>query len=111
MQEWWEHLGTNGGGAKSKGPMKPSSKKSYLITVRAFLNWAKAEGMLRGDPLKRLRTHTRVQSTRVEQFLTEEERERVLAAAEGRPDSVRLMLYLGFFAGLRDAEMLAMKKD
>lgn len=111
MQEWWLHLGSKGGSKNGKGPMRPSSKKSYLITLRAFLNWAKEEGMLRGDPLKRLRTHTRVQSTRVEQFLTEEERERVLAAAAVRADSVRLILYLGFFAGMRDAEMLAMKKD
>jgi integrase len=111
MAKWWDHLGEKGGSLNGKGAMKPTSKKSYLITVRAFLNWAIAEGMLKGDPMKRLRIHTRVKSTRIGEFLTEDERERVLKAAHDKPDHLKLILYLGFFAGMRDAEMLAMKKE
>ena len=111
MGQWWQHLGEVGGSLNGKGAMRPTSKKTYLITVRAFLNWAIAEGLLKGDPLKRLRMHSRVNSTRIEQFLTETEREKILELSKTKPDHIQLILHLGFFAGLRDAEMLAMKKD
>lgn len=111
MGRWWDHLGEKGGSLKAKRAMKPSSKKSYLITVRAFLNWAIAERLLKGDPIKRLRMHTRVKSTRVDEFLTEDEREKLLAAASDKPDYLKLILHLGFFAGMRDSEMLAMKRE
>lgn len=111
MQRWWEYLGRQGGSLKGRGALAPASKKTYVITVRAFLNWAIAEKLLKGDPLKRLRSQTRVKSTRIQEFLTEDERELILAAAEDQPDYLQLILHLGFFAGLRDAEMLAMKKE
>lgn len=111
MAVWWDHLGTKGGSLKGKGPVRPSSKKSYLLAVKAFLNWCKAEGLIKGeDPLKRLRMHTRVFSSRVAEFHTEEERERVLAAAHDLPGNIKLILHNGYFQGLRDSEMLAMKR-
>lgn len=80
--------------------------RTYTITVKAFCQWAVEEGLMRRNPAARLKKATRVAVTRRHEFLTEEERERLLACE--MPDHARLVLMLGFFAGLRDGEMLAM---
>jgi integrase len=84
--------------------------RSYTITLRAFVNWLRQERILRHDPMSRLAKQTRVATTRRHEFLTEDERERALADTLATPD-VRLILHLGFLAGLRDAEMLALTPD
>ena len=60
---------------------------------------------MRADPLAKVGRELRMTTTRVQGFLTEDERERLLA--EEAPDYVRLILMLGFFDGLRDGVMLA----
>jgi integrase len=106
MVERWRmslHERQNAKGRKLSG----TTLKSYTITLRAFVNWLRAERMLRHDPMARLVRQTRVSRTRRQEFLTEEERERLLAD-EKMDDNVRMILHLGFFAGLRDTEMLAL---
>lgn len=93
-----------------KAAPKAASKatiKSYTITLRAFLNWAVREGIIRESPLQQdsWKRESRVSVTKVQGFLTVEERERLLAAEA--PEHARLVLHLGFFAGLREGETLA----
>lgn len=120
IESWREHVRELGGvlpkpgklGAVA-GPVKepvkgrsPTTLRSYTIVVRAFLNWAVEEGMIRSSPMRKMKRQVTVARTKVQDFLSEEERE-ILLAAEA-PDYVRLILHLGFFAGLRDGEMLAL---
>lgn len=79
--------------------------KSYTIVLRAFVNWLREEKILRHDPMAKLKRQTRVATTRRHEFLTPEERERVMELA--KTEEVRLILHLGFFAGMRVGEMLA----
>jgi integrase len=104
IDEWRKELSEKGG--KRGKPVSLATLKSYTITLRAFLNWAREQGILRVDPLAKMKRQMRVTTTRVQGFLTEEDREKLLAA--DAPDYVRLILMLGFFAGLRDGEMLAL---
>lgn len=98
------------GSEKPKGkPLSGTTIKTYTITLRAFVNWLLDQKILRTDPMAKLKRQTRVSTTRRHQFLTEEERERLLATE--MPESTRLVLMLGFFAGLRDGEMLAMTPE
>jgi site-specific recombinase XerD len=90
-------------------PLSGTTIKTYTICLRAFVNWLLEQKILRTDPMAKLKRQTRVSTTRRHQFLTEQERERLLATQ--MPDSTRLVLMLGFFAGLRDGEMLAMTPD
>ncbi len=105
IQAWRKHLTEKGG---QRGvPIAHTTMSSYSIVLRAFLNWAVAKGMLTSNPMQRIAI--RVNSTRVQEFLTEDEREKLLAAECS--DRVSLILYLGFFAGLRSGEMLAMSPN
>lgn len=81
--------------------------KSYTITLRAFVNWLREEKVIRHDPMTKLKKMTRVAATKRHEFLTEAQREKLLADGKAS-EHVRLILHLGFLAGLRDAEMLAM---
>jgi integrase len=105
VAEWRDHLDTKGSTLNGKGALSVASKRGHLLVLKAFLNWAKAHKLVKGDPLERLRRQTVVRVTKVQDFLTEEERETLLAAES--PDYVQLILHLGFFAGLRETEMLA----
>lgn len=103
IEDWRRRLLEEGG--KRGRPVSVATLRSYTITLRAFLRWALETGLIRVHPLAKMQRHMRVTTTRVQGFLTEDERERLLAAEA--PDYVRLILMLGFFAGLRDGEMLA----
>jgi integrase len=107
VEEWRELLARPEGRAGSGKPLSGTTIKSYTITLRAFVNWLREERILKHDPMAKLKRQTRVAATRRHEFLTEAQRERALAD-EKADDNVRLILHLGFFAGLRDAEMLAM---
>ena len=117
MTKWWDHLGKKGATPDGRGPCSPASKKSYLIVVKAFINWLKKRGYLKGDPLERLRRQSQVGGTRVHEFLSEDERDRLFVAQAampvlagsraGRKARMELILILGFYQGLRDQEMLA----
>lgn len=89
-------------------PRSPATIRTYLVVLKAFFNWAVEEKILTESPMKRLKRQTTVAKTKVQEFLTEEERERVLAME--MPEHVRFILMFGFFAGLRDGEMLAMTR-
>jgi integrase len=101
----WRAVLAETGGKRGK-PVSLATLKSYTVTLRAFLSWAVEKKLIRVHPLPRMERHMRVGATRVQGFLTEEDREKLLAAEA--PDYVKLILLLGFLAGLRDSEMLAL---
>lgn len=105
MSDWIEELKKRPAVKRSK-TLSPASVKSYLIAVRAFLNWAREQRLIREDPAKHLKRYAKVKGTKVQDFFTEEQREKILAAKMDPP--VRLMLLAGFFAGLRYQEVMAM---
>lgn len=84
----------------------PATVKTYTIVLRAFFNWCVEHDLLVESPMRRMKRQVRVTRTRRQEFLTEEEREKLLA--EPMADHIRFILMFGFFAGLRDGEMLAM---
>lgn len=124
IEQWVEHVEKHGanpaqgerttdkhGKLKKPKQVKPRSQatiRTYLVVLKAFFNWAVEEKILATSPMKRMKRQTTVAKTKVQEFLTEEERERVLALE--MPQHVRFILMFGFFAGLRDGEMLAMTR-
>lgn len=112
VQEWRENLRKVGGGRRGKKNVvmevgvSEMTIKSYTIILRAFLNWARKKHFLRVDPLADYKRQTCVVATRLHDFLTVPEREILLEAKTLM--TVRFILYFGFLAGLRDAEMSAM---
>lgn len=86
--------------------MSDASVGSYLRRLRGFLSWLVKNGHLRQHPMAGIRLG-RVKKTRREQWCTVEQRELLLSD----PPSVEidLILHLGFFAGLRFGEMVAME--
>ena len=106
---WRTLLATTGGTAKSTRPVSQTSMTSYLIVVKAFFNWCVKEHLLRINPAVDMGKQSTVRRTRRQEFHTLEEREKILA----RPgkDYVALINHLGFFAGLRDGEMLVINPD
>ncbi len=90
-------------------PRSDATLRTYTIVVKAFFNWAVERKWIQVSPVRRLKRQTLVVRTKVQDFLTDEEREKLLA--EEMPDYLRFILMFGFFAGLRDGEMLAMKRS
>lgn len=120
VEEWREHVEMHGvkdaqtatkhakkkTSAKETARRSPSTVKTYTIVVKAFFNWAVEHGHLKESPMRRMKRQVKVGKTKRQEFLTELEREKTLAAEA--PDHIRFILFFGFFAGLRDGEMLAM---
>lgn len=104
-QKTGEAVGAGGGARRG---LSGASVRSYTITLRAFMNWMREEGMINHDPAAKLKRHLIAVRTRRQDFITVPQREALLAA--DAPDYLRLVLHLGFFAGLRDGEMLAMTR-
>jgi integrase len=114
VRDWRDHLREFGGGKEKKAKgLSPSSLKSYTIVLKAFVKWAGEAGYLKGDPMKKVgRRQVAVKSTRVQDFLTVDERELLLAgvAEEETSEEAEFIVWFGFFTGLRDGEMLAMTR-
>ena len=102
--EWRRRLTVTGGSLKSCKPVSKTSMTSYLITLRAFLNWCVKQKLLRKSPAEDLGKQSTVRRTRRQEFHTLEQRERMLN--EPCRDYLSLIEHLGFFAGLRIGEML-----
>jgi len=109
IADWRSLIVVSGGTLLSNKGLSPTSMTSYLIILRAFLNWCVKENLLRKNPAIDMGRQASVKRTRRMDFLTIEEREKLL----GMPgaDYLELILHLGFFAGLRIGEMLVCKKE
>lgn len=88
--------------------MSEASIASYLMRLRGFLSWCVKKKHLREHPMASMRIG-RVKKTRVDRFCTLEEREKLLADPPN--EEIGLILHVGFFAGLRFEEVLAMTPD
>jgi integrase len=104
VQDWRAELKERPGLVAEK--MSEASIGSYLRRLSGFLSWLVKRNDLREHPMKDIRLG-RVKKTKREKFCTFEERETLLE----NPTCAEydLILHLGFFAGLRFGEMLAME--
>lgn len=107
--EWRMLLATTGGTAKSTKKVSQTTMTSYLIVLKAFFNWCVKERILRVNPALDMGKQSTVRRTRRQEFHSLEEREMILAKPS--KDYVELINYLGFFAGLRDGEMLVINPN
>lgn len=104
---WWKELRERPGRVAGS-TMSEASIKSYLLRLKGFLSWAVETGRLREHPMRDIRIG-RVRKTRRHLFCTIEQRERLLA--DPPSEEIDFILHVGFFAGLRFEEMLAMTPD
>jgi integrase len=86
--------------------MSDASIIAYLWRLSGFLTWLVKERHLRTHPMKEMRIGQN-KKTKRERFCTVDERERLLSNPPS--DELNWILHLGFFAGLRFGEMLAMQ--
>lgn len=77
--------------------------KTYLLRLKGFFGWLVAEEVLARSPMEGLKLPV-VRKTRADRFLTREERDGLIERCER--EDLRIMLMLGFHAGLRLREML-----
>jgi integrase len=100
MNEWWESRQVTAGG-EIRAASSLSGESSHL---RAFYRWAIQQGLIRENPadwLPRARQVSRKASPVPEPLL--------LRAIEEAPDQMRRMLALAAMAGLRSAEVAAVR--
>lgn len=84
----------------------PETRKSYRAALRSFYGWARQAGHTRRNPAAEL------PAVRVPRGAPRPTPERVLADAIARaPDRTRLILVLAAYAGLRRAEIAALRWD
>ena len=87
----------------------PPSAHSYLLTVRAFLNWAVEKKMMRKSPAEDVKLGKVTQASRI-RFCTFEQRDTIVKAAEG-DDELLFVLYCGFYAGMRKDEIIEARPE
>jgi len=91
-----------------KGRLSDASVASYLRIFKAFCSWLVDQGVLMVHPMEGMR-HPNTKRTKVKVFYSKDERDLLLDGCER--EDVRLVFLLGFYAGLRKGEMLAMNWD
>lgn len=107
IEAWRKDLKTRAG-KKEGSKMSDASIGSYLRRLRGFLSWLVDQKFIREHPMAGFYLG-RVKRTRREEFCTVEQREVLISGVECFEHD--LILHLGFFAGLRFGEMLAMDRD
>jgi integrase len=90
--------------------LSPATVVAYLARLGAFFRWAQGEGLCQANPLATMR-HPRTLPTRSEKYCTRDERERLIAALPPDRLDLALVLWLGFFAGLRRLEIDQARRD
>ena len=97
---WVEKLRDGGAG----GP----TVKTYLLRLNAFFVWLVKRGGLMRNPVAGIKVPV-VRRTRAEMFLTREQRDLLIERC--KREDLRLMLMLGFHAGLRLREMVEARPE
>ena len=100
---------TDGADARSGKPWAGGTIAKKRTTLQSLFGWAAEVGLIKADPSSYLKRSVRVstEGVREHQWLTELQIETIFGAL---PDSLRgqrdaVVLGLGFYAGLREAEM------
>jgi integrase len=94
--------------SRKKSSVSDSSVAAYSRQLRAFTNWCHEKGKVLKNPTKSIPSG-RCKKTRKMRFTTFAERDRLLDQVT-RPD-LAFLYHVGFLAGLRLGEMLAMEAD
>lgn len=83
---------------------------TYLARLKSFFSWAVEERLIKINPVKGI-AMPRDLPTRSERYCTKQERDLLIeTVAAERPD-LALILWLGFFAGLRRSEIDAARRE
>ena len=94
------------------GVLSQASVVTYLRHVSSFFSYCKRQGIIARHPIKGLIRVPKIKKTRRQQFCTPLERDFLLAELmRERRFDLAMFFYLGFFAGLRPGEILAMRRD
>jgi len=100
LEDWCVQLRAEG---------KPGTTiKTYLMRLHAFFGWLVKRGGLVRNPVAGVKVPD-PKRTRSERFLTREQRDLIIERCER--DDLRLMLMLGFHAGLRLREMVEARPE
>ncbi len=84
--------------------------RSEMGRLSAFFTWAKTHGEIDANPCTGIH-YPRTVRTRSERYCTRAERDRLVRSAPKKRPDLALCLWLGFFAGLRKAEILEARRD
>lgn len=82
----------------------------YLARLRGFFSWAVSERLRRDNPVSGIKM-PRDLPTRSERYCTKEERDRLIATVPPDRQDLALVMWLGFFAGLRRREIDQARRD
>lgn len=100
IERWKREMQAVGRGGR---PMAEGTVVTYLARVSSFFRWLKEDGVLARNPCTGVKL-PKVRRTRVDRFCTKPERDGLLERC-GR-DDLRLVLMMGFHAGLRLNEIV-----
>ena len=88
--------------------MSDSSIGGYLRILKGFLSWCYRTGRIPVHPMRDFKMG-RIKRTKRQDFCSYEQRDLLLANAPS--EEIDFILHIGFFAGLRFGEMLAMEPN
>ncbi len=109
VDKWRHSLAQREGRGGRK--MSPATIAAYVRTLSSFMTFCVNRGAVAIHPVKGMRIQ-KVKKTRRQAFCYPHERDALLAAAVGSGDlDLALFLHVGFFAGLRPGEIMAMEWD
>lgn len=91
-----------------EGGASAATVKTYLLRIHAFLQWLQGRGTVPRNVADKVKVPL-VRKTRAERFCTREERDRLIDLCDR--EDVKLMLMLGFHAGLRLREMIEARPE
>ncbi len=90
--------------------LSPATIRASIGRLSAFFTWAVREGLIDDHPCKRV-DMPRAVPTRTEKYCTKEERDRLISAVPADRLDLQLVLWLGFFAGMRRLEIVEAHRD
>lgn len=91
-----------------KKDLATSSIQTYMRVIKLFLTWCVRKRIIHENPLADY-VIGRAKKTRRQEVCTKEEQERLLTDVPNK--ELEMILYLGFYAGMRFNEMLAFQSD
>lgn len=90
--------------------LSPATIAAYLARLRGFFSWAVSERLCRANPVTGIKM-PRDLPTRSERYCTKEERDRLIATLPPDRQDLALVMWLGFFSGLRRREIDQARRD
>jgi integrase len=86
-----------------------ASAHSYMLTVRAFFNWAVTENLIRASPAAGVKLGKEIKTARIK-FCTFAQRDKIFRAAAD-DDDLLFICYCGFYAGMRKDEIIEARPE